>query len=305
MLLVNQFHPQEDLPLFNTPVFFRMHATSRAYYFQWFHGGRVLASIHFTELEPGFFRSPSRGSYAGLACQPNARLEILASFLNAVHDYLRELGARRLELVFPPAQYDSAQYSRQYYLLRTLGFIETHLDLNFGMVITEQSFNERISDDNQRRFRKCQREGMQARQLPSGDLRPVYALLEKHHCLKGYPLSMSEEQVQTMIDSFPGRVALFICELDSKLVAAAICVQVLDKVRYIYCIGDLPGFSTFSPAVMLVEAIYRSCQAEGVELLDYGVSTLGMEPNYGLINFKRGLGFCESLKARVGKKFDA
>ncbi|MCY1363406.1 hypothetical protein D9M69_501690 [compost metagenome] len=116
---------------------------------------------------------------------------------------------------------------------------------------------------------------------------------------------MSCEQLKAMTDLFPDHVRLFGCQHGEQLVAAAICVQVRPDVRYIFCIGDLAEYSRYSPSVALVDAIYGSCQEEGIAQLDYGVSTLGLEANYGLINFKHGLGFAESLKPRLENVLDA
>jgi hypothetical protein len=38
---------------------------------------------------------------------------------------------------------------------------------------------------------------------------------------------------------------------------------------------------------------------QGFKLLDVGISTLHAQPNFGLINFKRNLGFTESLKLEM------
>lgn len=305
MLAVDRFLPQNGLALFNTPAFFQLHAAGRSHYFQWVHHGKAVACIHFTEVQPGHFRSPARGTYAGLSNLPEVRTEVIVAFLDAVQDHLRALGAQRLEVHLPPSRHDLAQFSNQYYLLRTLGFVESGLDLNFGIEVTGQPFIERITPDNRRRLRKCHREGLLAMQLDDAALGIVHALLEEHHRHKGYPLSMSRAQLQTMQELFPGRLRLFGCQRGERLLAAAICVQVRSDVRYIFCIGDLAEYSSYSPSVALVDAIYGSCQEEGIALLDYGVSTLGLEANYGLINFKRGLGFGESLKPRLEKVLDA
>ncbi|WAG77622.1 GNAT family N-acetyltransferase [Metapseudomonas furukawaii] len=305
MLAVDRFLTQEGLALFNTPAFFQLHAIGRAHYFQWLQGGRAVACIHFTEVKPGLFRSPARGTYAGLSSLPEVRTEELAAFLAAVQEHLRALGAQRLEVLLPPARHDVAQFSNQYYLMRALGFVETGLDLNFGMAVTAQPFIERIAPNNQRRLRKCRREGLLATQLDDGELGAVHALLEEHHRHKGYPMSMSRAQLQTMLELFPGQLRLFGCQHGERLVAAAICVQIRKDIRYIFCIGDLAEYASYSPSVALVDAIYGSCQEEGIALFDYGVSTLGLEANYGLIHFKRGLGFGESLKPRLEKVLDA
>jgi hypothetical protein len=50
---------------------------------------------------------------------------------------------------------------------------------------------------------------------------------------------------------------------------------------------------------MLASNIYAFCAREGFAVLDVGISTLHEEPNFGLVNFKRNLGFTESLKLEM------
>jgi hypothetical protein len=51
--------------------------------------------------------------------------------------------------------------------------------------------------------------------------------------------------------------------------------------------------------VTLADAIYTHCQTQGTRLLDVGTSTVDRQPNFGLIQFKSGLGFSASLKLRM------
>ena len=112
---------------------------------------------------------------------------------------------------------------------------------------------------------------------------------------------MRLEEIQVMCEKFPGIIKLFGCQDDKKLIASAICVRISERILYVFYWGDLPGFSTSSPVVTLADAIYTYCQKNNISILDVGTSTLGTNPNYGLIQFKRGLGFNESLKLQMGK----
>jgi hypothetical protein len=53
--------------------------------------------------------------------------------------------------------------------------------------------------------------------------------------------------------------------------------------------------------VTLADAIYRYGQVNGFRVMDVGTSTIDREVNSGLLEFKRGLGFSESLKLTMRK----
>jgi len=54
--------------------------------------------------------------------------------------------------------------------------------------------------------------------------------------------------------------------------------------------------------VSVADAIYRYAQKIGFKVMDVGTSTIDFEVNFGLLEFKRGLGFAESLKLTMRKK---
>ena len=58
---------------------------------------------------------------------------------------------------------------------------------------------------------------------------------------------------------------------------------------------------TISHRGLSPDATLDFAQEHGFRLLDAGISTVAGEPNLGLIHFKRGLGFSESLKLRMTK----
>ncbi|MBX9715896.1 MAG: GNAT family N-acetyltransferase [Burkholderiaceae bacterium] len=287
--------------LFQSRAFFELHAGDRGVYFEWAHGQRVVASIHFTPLPDGLWRSPARGTYAGFALEPGVSQEDLGAFHDAASQSLIDRGARQIEILPAPMAHDPVAFTNQVYLLRSRGYAISQCDLNHSMVITDQSLTERMTYGNLKRLRKCEREGLLTEQLPLQDLAAVYEVIEANRLAKGHAMSMSLPQLQTMAERFPDAFVLFGSRDGARLAAAALCLRLGDGVLYVFYWGDQPGYATLSPVVGIADAVYRYGQQEGMRLLDVGTSTVDCEPHHGLIQFKRGLGFSESLKLRLLK----
>jgi hypothetical protein len=304
VLIVDQFLPQDSLHLFNSPEFFRLHAGRSGSYFQWQIKGKARLTLHLTETAVGVYRSPARGTFGGLSCSADASMGDLVDFLAAVQTHLLGRGVRTLEILLAPMQHDLASCSSQYFVLRSMGFNESLVDLNYAMEVDTQAFAERVSYANRKRLNKCRREGYQACQVGPERLPEVYAVIAENRASKGYPITMTESLLQDMQTLFPKALELFACESDGRMLAAAICLRLTPDVLYVFYWGDLPGYAQNSPVVMLAESIYLSCQDRNIRMLDAGTSTLDMQLSHGLINFKRGLGFQESLKFRMEKRFE-
>lgn len=287
--------------LFQQASFFRLHAAGQGLFFEWAQGMRVCASVHFTPTGEGTWRSPARGTFAGFAFDTSLRYEDLFAFHDAVELALKAEGARQLEILPPPMAHDPAAFANQFYLLRSRGYEMTHCDLNQSLHVDSSSLSDRMSYGNQKRLRKCQREGLVAERLPLTALADVYDTLAANRARKGYAMSMTLAQLQTMADTFPDAVLLFGSRDGERLAASAVCLRLSPTVVYVYSWGDRPGYDAYSPVVALAVAIYELCQTQKVTQLDVGASTLDRAPNFGLIQFKRGLGFTESLKVRMSK----
>lgn len=293
----------DELPrsLFQSRAFFELHAAGQGVYFEWAQGQRVVASIHLTPMADGLWRSPARGTYAGFAFEPGLSQEDLGAFHDAVLQHLVERGARQIEILPAPMAHDPVAFANQTYLLRSRGYAISQCDLNHSLQVTEQSLADRMTYGNLKRLRKCEREGLHALPLPLHDLGAVYEVIEANRQAKGHAMSMSLPQLQAMAERFPEAIVLFGSRDGPRLAAAAVCLRLGHGILYVFYWGDQPGYGTLSPVVGIADAVYRHCQQEGLRLLDVGTSTVDAEPHHGLIQFKRGLGFTESLKLRLLK----
>jgi len=304
LLVVDRFLPQESLHLFNTEAFFRLHADGRGHYFQWLVDQHACITAHFTEVTPGVFRSPARGTFGALSHIPGVTLDDLQSFVSEISAYLQTCGGKVIEVLLPPLQHDPAGVSVQYFLFRADGFAESSVDLNHAQCVDAQPFADKINYANRKRLNKCRREGFEVSAVVAERLSDVYATIAENRASRGYPMTMGEEPLRQMQELFPDAVQLYACEHQGQIAAAAICLQLSPDVLYVFYWGDRPGYSQYSPVVPIAEYLYQSCQTRGIGLLDVGTSTLDVRPNFGLIHFKRALGFSESLKFRLEKRLE-
>jgi hypothetical protein len=304
LLVVDRFLPQESLHLFNTEAFFRLHAGGKGHYFQWLHNGHTCITTHFTQVTPGVFRSPARGTFGALSHIPGVSLDDLQAFISEISAYMQARGGKVLQVVLPPLHHDPADVSVQYFLFRANGFAESLVDLNYAQWVDNQPFVEKINYANRKRLNKSRRAGFEVSAVVAKRLPDVYASIAENRASRGYPMTMGEEPLRQMQELFPDAVELYACEHQGQMAAAAICLRLSPDVLYVFYWGDRPGYSQYSPVVLIAEYLYQSCQTRGIALLDVGTSTLDVQPNRGLIHFKRALGFSESLKFQLEKRLE-
>ena len=299
---INYFLPVENNHIFNEVDFFKLHASSaNDVYAQLVRidDDKVCATIAFYETDERLFASPKRGTFGGLGLNRPLNVHTVERFLSMLIDYLKASGAREIEVKCAPFSHDLPLSSLvSNILLRRGGAIASH-ELNHDMQVDARPFLQRIAYGNAKRIRKCLREGFRAEQLDPSACEDAYRVIRDNRERRGYPVSMTEEQLRAMVETFPGRLHFFAVYPDSqksRIVAAGICIAVSRYILYVFYWGDAADMGRYSPIALLASHIYEFCQREGFQLLDAGTSTLAGEPNHGLINFKRNLGFSESLK---------
>lgn len=299
---INHFRTSDNECLFNEISYFRLHSTSASdCYMQLVSpaNDKVLASIAFYEDEENAFKSPKRGTYGGMVVYSTFDLKLLDRFFSVAFSYLAERGAVEVNIKSPPFSHDLALSSMTLNMLLRHGFLMQSHELNYDMRVDKRPFLDRVSYGNNKRIRKCLRDGVVAEQVSADRLPMVYEVLKENRLRRGFPISMSAEQLGEMAAIFPERLFLFAAwenDRRQKMIASAVCLAVRPSIMYVFYWGDVAGVESYSPIALLASIIHDFCQNRGYSLLDAGTSTLAGEPNYGLINFKQNLGFSASVK---------
>jgi len=291
--------------IFNTPEFFGLHATGRraCFFSLWDEASQqIVGRAHFTETTPGHFRSPFRGTFGGFEAD-GTDMRLIEGFVQDTERQLGELGAKSLEVALKPFAHAPAFSACLFNVLTRRGYTMPVGDLSYAMQVLPGSMVDRMERNNQKKVRKCQREGFVfARcETPEG-CRAAYDAVAVNRASKGYVISMTYDQITDMVQAFPGRFHFFTITHAGKVIAGAVCIAINSEVLYVFYWGDLPGYETFSPVVLLAEGIYAFAQQLGFRVFDVGRSTENGVPNPGLIRFKEKLGFEASLKLTFRKE---
>ena len=293
--------------LFNTPEFYATHAIDhQAYFFSLRDEASqmIVGRSHFAEFSPGHFASPLRGTFGGIEAVTND-LAMLEQFIRDIENHFIFIGAKSLQLALIPFAHKPAFSSCLTNTLVRLGYKIELFDLNYSMVVLAGNLVDRMDRNKQTRLRKCQREGMSFSLCQSpNQCRAAYDAILANRESKGYQLSMSYDQIANMANTFSNRFKFFTITHHSIIIAGAVCIAISSNVLYVFYWGDVPGYETFSPVVLLADGIYTFAQKNGFSILDAGRSTDLSVPNIGLIRFKEELGFEASLKLTVKKSFE-
>jgi len=292
----------DGVDFFNTLAFYNLHrpSSSNGFYFLLRNrtSGASAGAVHFCEAEPGHFRSPLRGSYAGfeLARGTDIPLACMEKFEQAVEAFLASHGARRVSVSLPPLAYHPHTASVWINILLRAGFVIDRHELIYSLEVDGESFVSKIDRGNKKQLAKCERNGLAVRSLEREEYRAAYEVIVENRAKKGNAVSVSWSALDDMVQQCPLAVRCFGVFQDAKMIASSVCIAVNPDVLYVFYWGEVAGVETLSPVTLLARHLYEVCQNEKIALLDVGASTLEGVPNHGLIRYKKALGCTESLK---------
>jgi hypothetical protein len=305
-VVTNKFIHCDWCAIFNTPEFFNLHKLGTSFYFQLCLGKprQSVGVVHFTEIEPGSFRSPRRGTFGGFEFHRPVRVEVIERFVDEVEQVLKENGARQIELLDPPAYFDACNAGVLANVLCRRGYVPRTPDLAYLLRIDAGPIWEKLKISRRQRIQRCQRHGIAAAQVGPDRYKEVYDVIVENRQTRHFPVTMTYDAIQQMVHAFPDRIIFFGAFDGGAMIASSICVKVNSSVLYVFYWGDRPGYEHLSPVTLLAQCIYDYAQKARFNLIDFGTATNGGVPIYGLINFKREIGCFPSPKPAYFKLLD-
>ena len=307
-IVVNEFHPTPDLPIFLRPDFFKLNSpgVGKAFLFQMCakESTKVLAAASFFAIEPHRYVSPWRGSFGALFFTDRTLpLAVNDFFLDRIETRLQQEGAEEISMVLPPQAYYPEMTSVLVNTLLRKGYELTRHELNYSRVVTDEDFLNRVNKGNRKNIRRAAKRGFVFQRMAPAEIGDAYDVISENHERKGYPTTMTLEQVEVMLQAIPGSLLPFSVTDGTRMIAASICLAVDKAVFFVFYWGEIDGYPNPSPIPFLAQGLYSHCQENGFSLMDVGTATVEGNPDHGLIRFKRSLGLEESLKLTFSKSF--
>lgn len=105
---------------------------------------------------------------------------------------------------------------------------------------------------------------------------------------KGYQLRMSYEANEATIQLV--KADFFLVKLDDTAVASAMIFYVAEGIVQVIYWGDLPGYNDQKVMNYLSYQLVSHYIDKGMKILDIGPSSENSTPNFGLCDFKEGIG---------------
>lgn len=263
---------------------------------------KIIASIHFHVLDQTA-RSPKRAPFGGLEFSDSISFKLLFDFLEFAERKLKAKGVRKIEVKNSPETLQGSTGTLISVSLFNLGYSVANAETGAILRVDNATLESRLHVWEQRKLRQARETNFAFRPLPLSEFSKLYGFILSCRSSKNYILSMTEKEVQQMVNTFPERYFLFGLFDGNTLVSASISIRVRQNMLYNFYADHDKQFDSFSPLVMLISGIYDFCHERAINFIDLGTSSVEGKQNFSLIDFKQHLGAELTPKLTFEKNF--
>jgi lipid II:glycine glycyltransferase (peptidoglycan interpeptide bridge formation enzyme) len=126
--------------------------------------------------------------------------------------------------------------------------------------------------------------------LSDANLETFYPLLWDNRRRLGVTPTHSLEELKRLRDLVPGKLSLSVVRYKDRAIAGILNFVCNPRVLLIFYVCHDWDYQELRPVPLLVYRTMLWARARGFKHLDFGTSTLNMEPNWGLLKFKENFG---------------
>jgi len=276
--------------LFHNPEFLALKGKSgwRSFVASHLKQKKVVVSL-FLHVEHDVANSSRQSPFGNIEFSSDILPETLYKFLEFVEGKLRLSGIRKIVIKASPFHYDAAKSGLLQTFLFNKGYKVVEAEVDAILPITA-SFEDGLNRLETRHLKKCLESDLRYIFHPVKELENIYSFIHSCRQRKGYPLSMTSEELLLSAGRFPDRYLPVGVYYQNELIAASIAVRITSDILYNFYADHAAAYDHLSPVVFVVKALHDYCQKSSIRMLDMGTSALDRQPNFGLLNFKLRLG---------------
>ncbi|WP_296622481.1 GNAT family N-acetyltransferase [Marivirga sp.] len=238
--------------------------------------------------------SPYRAPLGGLNQVGELPIEIIEEFIYFTQQKLKNEGISLVVLNFAPFCY-SHRLKKQIQTFLKCGWEIDNSDVGLFLELKNKSYWQSIDPGSKNRLNKAKKAGFYCKKIHVDELDSAYKILVSNRIRNDFPITMKFEDLNFMCQNFK-EYELFAAYDDEKMISMAVCIQVSDKISYLFYLADLHEYRSFSPNILMLNYIYDHYLEAGFEILDLGVVSEKSVINRGLFDFKKNLGGSTSKK---------
>lgn len=283
--------------LFNEAKFLLNSAGNKRKYFYIINKDRnlIIGRMNVAVAENSGY-SPYKAPFGGIEFEDGLKPDVLREFLHFIEQDCENYDIALLNLKLYPEVYSKENTAILVNALISSGYKLQFAEVNQHIEVNDEPYINRVNYAEKKRIKKCIKAGFKFDLLEIDELAQGYNLIKETRDRKGYPTSMTFQELENIMLKFPENYLFFSVKDGENIIALSISILINNKILYNFYHAHDEDYDTYSPIVLVVQGVYDYCQSHNIKILDLGISTDRNILNEGLYRFKKNLGAETSLK---------
>ncbi|RJP78635.1 MAG: GNAT family N-acetyltransferase [Candidatus Zixiibacteriota bacterium] len=257
---------------------------------------RVLmtGAIRATDRGPALVSYPG-ASYGGPAYPAGLSFTQAHHLVNLLLRHTRQEGFKTVTITPTPAIYSGWPGDVLEFHLFKSGFRYLRREITQAIPLDypDGDIFSTLCNKTRTAVRKAVKEGLTVDQdlpLTDANLETFYPLLWDNRQRLGVTPTHSLDELKRLRDLIPGKLMLSLVRFQGRAVAGILNFGTNDRVLLIFYVCHDWEYQEHRPVPLLIYDTMQWAHRRGYRYLDFGTSTLNMEPNWGLLKFKENFG---------------
>lgn len=247
--------------------------------------------------------APYSSSFSLIYPKRKWRYEDLLCMSNALIEIARYLKLEQINITLPSDIYYPNLINAEIVALLNAGFKIEYIDINHYFSLdgweSKQEFLSKQGSSYKKQYNQALRNNLEFICLPKDEWQKAYSIIQINRLEKGYPLKITLEHMQDIIDLESANVNCFVVNYHGECIAAAIVFDVSDDISQVVYWGDVLEHRDKRAMSFLSINLLEHYKQLGKKILDIGTSSEKGKINLGLAEFKKSIGCQNSTKVTL------
>ena len=289
---------KEPFCRFNKAEFYLLneHKVDEVYYLLFNDGKNRFSFV--VGVKDGFAKAPFSASFEAFSeITHNNKITHYHEAIQSLQEWLKNKHIEKIRISLPPCYYNISHITKMENALFSNGFCIENYDVNFEYYLNDfrDTYEMDIDIKARQKLRASLKHNLQFEK--TDDVETMYKIIKQNREEKGYPLWMSCEDIVETSKIIPSDY-FFVRDELGQPIASALIHQINDDILRVVYWGNIQSSNNLCPMNFLSYNVFKYYSATKFKIIDIGISTENSIPNYGLCDFKEGIG-CKCSPKKV------
>ncbi|AFA48874.1 hypothetical protein [Acetobacterium woodii] len=251
-------------------------------------------------IKEKIIKAPYSAPFAMMYLSEKYRVIDVCELIESFKICLSLFHCNKIEITLPPEIYSEELINTEFAAFSSKGFKVKEICINnyFNLTkfINKEDYLSNLGKMARRNNKVAVKNNLEFAEISIKDYKLAYEVIKFNHEEQGYPVKISEEQMEDLINMNALTCRCFGIRKDNMLIAAAIIFDVTDEISQIIYWGDILAYRKMSPMTLLATEIINYYKKLKKKYIDIGPSSENGIINTGLADFKKNIGADNDVK---------